>query len=772
MTRARSWLAALAGCVLASFVLGFMAGHWLGSPAPGPVRAAVEVSREQAPASSATSSSADELEPRQATPRRGEAELARPDRSQLTSESEALAAEFQAPELSELRGEGVLRGSVHDREGVPLPDVRITVHPPSASRTSIRKGSSFAGDRDSRALAAALQQAARRWAESEGLARETRTDQRGEFELRGLPRRTLTLSGEAEGWSIEAQGSSLVEPGDVVELVGTRLSTFRLELSAADGTPITQARIDLSGERYELVEWTAGDPTVSALGDELGLRAFAEIYEDLSRKHRTFGRLTSREIFVHPAPDGSTVVRLELEPTCVLLVKVHGELKSNERTFLLPLRDGEEFDPSAQLMDHTQVWAQDNRSVYSDLAPGTYVVGVLGEKKLPLRYEIIEVQYGLNRVLLESPELDKGRFVQARSFAPDGGQLRSVEYVFEWSRQGQGRSSEWVTTHHGVDGVDLISLDNFYSFDIDDWPRDTEMWLTAESQVFGRVSVPYTKGQQRAEFHFSEPSVLRVSIRGDIAGGGYAVAIYPATKQVGIYPDPLRIAHQRPRGGSNGITSSGKVEFRGLSPGEVIVKLERRLRGWGGRIEIDQRRLMLRGGAEELQFQAPRLSDLTVEISPHESGRLVSLLAPDEDAEDGTRHLVSLETRDEGRVVYRGLPPGDYYLVDRKTGARRQVEVPSAPVAWDLSAYDLELTVALSDAAGKLAEWGLQGGDRIVALNGAPLEDSAALLDHLHAAPATITVVRGEERLELELPVYPRDIRIREPLGGRLFVDN
>jgi len=110
-------------------------------------------------------------------------------------------------------------------------------------------------------------------------------------------------------------------------------------------------------------------------------------------------------------------------------------------------------------------------------------------------------------------------------------------------------------------------------------------------------------------------------------------------------------------------------------------------------------------------------------------------------------------------------------VVVGENGARLDVTLPSGEIRWDLSEHVTKLIVTMSKADGQLAQWGLQGGDLITAIDGDPIEDDGQLLAKLDRDDVTVTVERGEETFELELPRYPRGERGKNPLGGWVYIN-
>lgn len=674
-----------------------------------------------------------------------------------------------APTVEVAQGNGRVDGMVLDRRGDPIPDVSVFLVPPKVGVNSRRKASESLGGRDrTRSLDGALEQAAKDWAKSEGLARHTVSDDAGAFVFEGLPDRDFQIRAEAEGWRFEVDGPSLVRPGRSVQLDGKPLMSFTLNLVSSTGVPIREAVVDLGGGSRGWLEWSLENPVVRSTSARASVSAVADVYEDLCSNRRVVGGLRSQSVPLHIEEDGSTVLDLELEPDCVLTGRMDGSRHGFTTVFAVQLREGERFDPTVELRGHRQANGQSGIYVLSNLLPGRYAVGIQANDNEVMDHQVVEIVDGLNQLDLTRRELNQGRCVAVRAYAPGGAQLEDVSYGFEWIHEGQDRGSEGVRTFHDVGGVDMVDLDNFYSFDIDKWPDGTTMFLYASCTGFGKAVVPYRLGQREAEVRFEAPCELEVAIRGDIVGGGYAISIYGADNE-SEYPIQLRTALQDR--GAQRISRSGVVRFRGLAPGPVTVKLERTMRWWGGGLPMGEQTLTLSGSEHRVDFQAPKLSDLSLVIAPAEKDRSVSLMMLDPNAEGGERTVMWGETNAEGRCVFRGIPPGTFTAVDSNTGARLEITAPSPEIRWDLTDVSAQVLVTVSRLDGKLAAWGFEGGDLILSMGEEPLKESGDILKHLHGEGATFRVLRGDEELSLEVPAYPRSIRKEEPLGGGFYID-
>ncbi|MEM9379448.1 MAG: hypothetical protein AAGB93_05805 [Planctomycetota bacterium] len=670
-------------------------------------------------------------------------------------------------------GDGVIEGLVETEEHEPIAGVDVLLLPSVSDFETARKGSSGeAGDAVTRTLEDALDKAARSWAKREGLSMRTATDARGRFRFDQVPDGRFEVRAEREGWRFRMRGTEVVQPGESTTIEGRAARSVRVALSASDGTAIDEAVLFIDGSRRdEYVDWTAEDPVVVVEDAEVKITAYADLYDWPNTRGAPPSRLVSDRIPVDVASEDGAEVTLELEPRSVLLGRLLGDPKGSTSSgvFVVPLRPGETFDDTVKLNDPLSSWARSGTFTFYGLRPGPHEIGVFGEDEMPANHRTIEIVDGLNEVELEREQLDPAGCMVVRSYAPTGRRLERVRYWFEYEQPGKDPDTGWASIRANVDGVDLIDMDDFDEFDYADWPAGTRMWLMGKTDTYGQTRVEITAGQMEAELRFEPPCELEVQILGDTSIGSYRIAIYDDSIE---REDPRRIAmaSQGRRGSDVRIRRSGVATFRGLAPGPVVVALKHESQWWGDGVEIARQELTLVGADHRVEFQAIEVCDLVIVVTPVDSDQSFSIRKEEEDGDE--QYLGWGSTTDDGRLRFRGLPPGDYVVALGEKGARLDVTLPCSEIRWDISEHVTKLTVSISKSDGKLASWGLQGGDLITAIDGEPVEESDQLLARLDEKDVTVTVERGEETLELELPRYPRKTRGENPLGGWMYISD
>ncbi|MEM6567315.1 MAG: PDZ domain-containing protein, partial [Planctomycetota bacterium] len=537
-------------------------------------------------------------------------------------------------------------------------------------------------------------------------------------------------------------------------------------------TPIDEAVLFIDGSRgNEFVDWTADDPVVVVEDPEVKVTAYADLYDWPNTRGAPPSRLVSDRIPIDVASGDDAEVTLQLEPRSVLLGRLLGDPtgSTSSSVFMIPLRPGETFDATVKLNDPLSTWARNGTFSFYGLRPGPHEVGVFGEDEMPANHRTIEIVDGLNEIELERERLDPSGCMVVRSFAPNGRRMERVRYWFEYEKPGMDPDTGWASTRQNVDGVDLIDMDDFDEFDYRDWPAGTRMWLIGKTDAYGQARVEISPGQMEAELQFQPPCELEVKIHGDTSIGSYRIVVYDDAIERED-PRSLAMASQGRRGSDTRIRRSGVATFRGLAPGPVVVALKHESQWWGDGVEIARQELTLVGSDHRVEFQAVELCDLSIVVTPVDNDQNFSIRHEEEDGDE--QYLGWGSTTDDGRLLFRGLPPGDYIVALGEKGARLDVTLPCSEIRWDISEHVTKLTVSVSKADGQLASWGLQGGDLITAIDGEPVEDSEQLLARLDEEGVTVTVERGEETLELDLPHYPRKTRGENPLGGWMYISD
>lgn len=678
---------------------------------------------------------------------------------------EAAVSSVAVPDVQLPSGDGVIRGKIETRDGEPVSEVSVFLVPPRPSVDVARSASMAMTDElRTRTLEETLADAAKRWSESEGLARETTTLGDGTFAFAKVPDRAFEVRAQRDGWIFERKTPQLVVPEEEVRFEAREMPSFELRLVASDGSAIDEALV-AGGNVDGWMAWSRADPTVRVDEMPTQVRAVADVYE-LPVRYPVCSRLVSQS---RPVTEETRSITLELEPTCVLAGTLSGDQHGRNLVFALQLREGASFDPTARLVGHESYWGSSGAFAFAELMPGRYAVGIVGDDDVPASHRIIEIGFGLNEIDLDKEEYDRSECIAVTTLTPSGKRARNPSYGLEWTREGSDPEREWLQTFTDIDGVDLVNLANLYSLDLDDIPAGTKIWLWATSSGYGKTRVPFSPGTREATLRFEDPCELEVAILGDIRGGGYTVVVQDLLLDRDDPPQLAR-ATQKGSGGQTKINARGIVRFYGLRPGPVAVKLQRSMRWYGNGIPIEEAEVVLSGHEHRVEFQAQEMHDVQVTVTPTTKVRSVQLKIADEEASDGERNVMWSRSTDDGRLTFAALPPGEYTMIDSNTGARMDFSAPCPPIQWDLTGYVVRVSVSVSRQDGRLVEWGLMGGDEVTALNGKGIEEVEDILEHLHDAGATLTVERGGETLEIEVPRYPRDTRNANPLGGRFYI--
>lgn len=757
--------------LMVALIAGFGAGFFVGSSA-GTARAAdrtvAEGGRRDRPRAVPAAADTAALDVVDDVARRPSRPSSPGPRRPTASEVQRARAAADAATGSLPAGQYELTGFVRREDGTPMEGVEVRLLPAAADPFErARPGTEVDGPRD---FSDRLEQAALDWSLADGRARTTSSQADGRFRFEGLPSHAFRLEGRLDGWRFESKGRRRVLPslpgdGEPVEVVGTPVSYVEVDVITADGLPVDEALLSVNEQsgRRRWVRWARDARRVAVTRRAATLRAYADPIEgrSTSRGSTPLTRLVSTERSVYANPEADLAVTLELQPRCILFGEIRGTTVGYNDVFAKRLEGSESIAGLKAITGAKRTGGWGGTFVFEDMMPGRYAVGLATEDDTPLDVVEVVLVMGLNDVVLQRSEIPRGRCVRITALAPDGSPLDDVRYSFLY-RIGDGeRSSEGMGTHPGPDGVTLIDLDNFVGFDFDKWPEDTEMWVEGTHSHFGTCEAPLGEEADDVVLRFTPTAPLDVRISGDAGTSEFLVSL---ARPDGADWDSFRTATRSGR--RDRISPDGHVRFENVPTGPLSVRLQRRLGWWGNEMTIESREITVGPEGAEVRFTAPPLHDVTVVLAPAEEDRSLRLWR----VEDGeaTRNLFSIETDEDGKALFRDLPAAEYELRDSKTGARLRFRAPTSTVLFDQTDHVIKLEVAIRDAEGLLRTWGFEGGDLIIAVDGAPVESRKRAWDTLRDAGGRVTVERGDETLEIEVPEVEREVWTRGDLGGSI----
>ncbi len=767
---------ALLGIVAISALAGFGAGFLIGQ-SPSSVSAAESQPLLLGPGGEvevgAADGSEDQLADVQSMPQRSEsvgvsltpAEQLAPPESMLNAE----VRRTKAPAIEIPTGTAVIAGIVTTEEGDPLEGVEVNAIPmrPAMKTTRSSSDRKLMGAR--RDLREVLDKAAKDWAESEGAARSAVTDADGKFRIEGLVDLDFRVRAQAEGYSFSTREFSLVNPVEqpdaFAKIEAEELVGIQVNVVDENGVMLEKAIVKAGSTR---LEWNSTDPMVYSTSKQFSVQAFAEPIAT-TRGDRV-ARQVSESVYVDAIAEPDRIVTLTLESACIVTGNIVGEkVKASnwQAVYAIPLRPDEPFDDTVPQSDDIETYASEDSFAFADLLPGRYAICLIGPGNMAVDYEILDVKPGIVDITLDREVFDSSKYLTVRAMSPRGTTVESFSTRLEYKKEGGETSDEWMGSSSMPDGSKVLNVADFTEFDYDAWPSGTKAWVVVTSSVYGKIRVPLSSGQREAVAQFAEPCELTVRLSGDFSMGGFSVRIKEGESD---RTDPPTIKSARQGRGRNGprIDSRGVAKFRALSPGPVIVSLTQSGYWWGDGRELAVEELVLTGADHQVTLEVPTVSELEILVTPCSERRYISLTTTDEDGEE---HDVGwTNTTEDGRATFRGLTPGEYEVLDQKSGAKLTATVPGPELRIDLSEHVTKLQISVNKLDGKLTEWGLAGGDLIVAVDGEPIEDRDTLLDAVHSDDVTVTVERGEETLELELTRYPRKSRDGDPLGGWISI--
>lgn len=672
----------------------------------------------------------------------------------------------KAPEVDAATGNGVISGVVTNKAGKPVAGVEVHATPARAGMRTERAASERQVSRSRRDLEEVLADTAKEWAEGEGRAVSALSGADGTFRIEHLADLDFRVRAQAEGYSFTVRECGVVnpvqQPDAEVKIEGRALVGIRVSVVDENGAPRAKAIVVANGDR---LEWTAEDPVVYSTAKQFQLQAFADPLASASQRNRA-ARFISEAVYVDAVAEPDRVVTLTLEAACIVTGRVLGENVTGtswQGVYAVPVRPDEPFDATVPQPDDIQTYAQEGVFTFQDLRPGRYAICLIGSNNVPVDHEMIEVGPGLTELTLDREAHDASRYIRVHALSPRGTDVESYDVRLEYQKEGSEVSQWWMGRATMPDGTRLLDVSEFTEFDYDAWPSGCKAWAVASSSVYGKVSVPLSSAQRDVTIQFLEACELTVRLEGDISMGGFRIRILEdGTDRT--EPPQLSQASQGNRRGGPRIDARGVAHFRALSPGPVIVELAQTGRWWGEGRELARQEIVLSGSDHQISMEAPPVGDLEVHLTPCSEPRYLYLVIEEDDG--AKKNIGWINTTEDGRAVFRGLPAGEYTVKDSKSGASAKATVPGPELRIDLAEHVTKLSVSVTKLDGRLTEWGLVGGDLIVAIDGVPIDEVGTLMDRLHSDGVTVTVERGEETLEIEIPRYPRKTREGNPLGG------
>jgi hypothetical protein len=377
---------------------------------------------------------------------------------------------------------------------------------------------------------------------------------------------------------------------------------------------------------------------------------------------------------------------------------------------------------------------------FRDLEAGTYAVGLVLHHSELVTHELVEIRDGLVEKNLTLPPLGLEESFVVEVVGPDGKPPPQASFTTGYERE---------NSRYGGDSPRSVRLPDG-TWRVARWKPPSNMppggthFLTVSVSGWGteRIEVD-PRTASRLSVAFETPATLEVTVA-DYEGSGMEGKLQVQLSVRGSFQ------HQGPR-----LSSEGKATFTDLAPGAYTLTLS--LRDARSMRQIAQHEINLVSGENRETLPLPTLHRVTILVENPSIGHVQ--LRPT----DHQRRLYFNQRAPEGgRVVYEGVPDGDYtvYGYGGEGGGSMPVTVRGDTVVRFSPVVQDSYQVTIQDASGTMARAGLRTGDLIVGLDG-------TLFENLSKARALFTLAKDRERCVLtilrggrrhQLTVRPLDV--------------
>ena len=585
-------------------------------------------------------------------------------------------------------GDGVIRGSVKDQDGLGVSAVRVRAV--AHDKVSyLRQASSVAKAPQEHSIEASLQSAAEKYARRELRMFEAQTDRNGSFVLENLAPLVHDLQLECDGYLIwpEVQGyrGSIARPGDTVQYLARRVIDVPISVRHQDGTTAVGAIIRCSnlpitdddewsqhifGRGASEFAWSPGEPTLRLPVGTVHLRAYAAQATDAVPQMigSADERSESRELVVTSAGFPAPVI-LEVIPSPGIrgTLTLLGTYRSttSPRISIAHLEPNEEVDLDRLKHSELSVYMNvDPEFSFMDIPTGRYLVGASRDwSSVFSAHKVVEVSNGVTRCDLELPPIEEERFLRIMILDENGKPTSGLRFNFTHRQGGSSSGLGSGDPSRDAEGAFLYQLPESAQAAYYETPTASDSFtLRLSKSGYGEVQVALTPGQEEITVQLEAEARLLVSCQG-LAGSGFQnklrATLSPSAAQEGSELDLSAEV-------SKSLGSDGAVRFAGLAPGTYELTLKTRWvrideNSWDGSQDILKRSVVLESGANEVTLTWPVLYPLDVTVTGVEEGRQVNLLRQTASG-DNNSPQASRTTDASGHVEFATVSPGEYLL--------------------------------------------------------------------------------------------------------------
>ncbi|MGE3166780.1 MAG: hypothetical protein AB7O52_17895 [Planctomycetota bacterium] len=626
-----------------------------------------------------------------------------------TTDLAGLLASFPVPTYE--RGNGVITGTVAEHDGTPLAGVQVT-----AVVWGTIPGVDYKepGQTDLRSY---ILQEIEQYHFDRAFLVSAWTDADGHFTLDGIRAdRDYHLRADREHWIFDASSARHITAGKTASILAMRSAPVTVEVRRDSGTPEMIGYVVLSEKpgdpqdgqagRVSSWPWDHRSPTLDLPVDYPYLRFIAldRSTSDVVEAGLVQGvsvRLTltvTEALAIRGTVQGAGAAPVHV--SCVRLDPGQGALGLDEL-----YRRGPQYDRSSG-----------GRFAFMGLEAGRYQVSLHGQQSELVDSCVVDLASAAVEVVLEAPPLDSSHHLLIVARGPDGQPAKGVRFEGRahfaepvprgeryfgrlGSDYGYRGSLPATTTEPGSYRVDTRPIINPRE-DFDDdaplaAPPTIELMCTSPEHGVARVQV--APGSRQAEVTFIGPTTLSVEVTG-ITDWGLRNRLSVGTEQ---------------RSAELPIGTRERVSLGAVAPGPCAVTLRLQGRTRYGSQPLERLEVDVRPGENIVQIPCPPLYRITLEMPTErvgQSARLSRRSTADEEDEDYFELMGTVGA--DGRLVFSHVPAGSYSLDEMEFDV-----TGNATLAYR-EAQITGLEVEIWDPAGKLASWGFQSGDHVIAVNG------------------------------------------------------
>jgi hypothetical protein len=287
--------------------------------------------------------------------------------------------------------------------------------------------------------------------------------------------------------------------------------------------------------------------------------------------------------------------------------------------------------------------------------------------------------------------------------------------------------------------------------------------LTATSVRYGRVLRTFDPATTtEITLHFAVPASLLVEISGYLGSG------LESRATLTCHPLLDDGTEDGPGSLSDRPDATGKVVLAPLQPGRYRVTLLHQGFDGSGHRPVHEQIVAVTPGTNRLLLPLQPLFTITVLAASDRQASHLWLNAINKDGGE----TWSLEGRPAGpgRAIFDRVPAGIYRLRDNQ-GREMTIKVTGPAVVEFRPPPPRRAAILLSDPEGRLASFGLNDQDLVIAFDGAGFSNREELVQLIETRltfrdPAVVTLVRENSVIEVEMdPAFTSIL-----LGGRLVL--